>query len=69
MLQVAYGAFDGADLSGASFQDATFINADFRNASNIELADFAGAHGLETCAFDDNVSKKLVIQNAKASKK
>lgn len=63
--QAIYPAFDGADLTGASFKTVTFDNADFRNANNLLLADFAGARGLNSCAFDDASTRAEIMARAK----
>jgi len=51
--QVYSPAFEDADLTHASFKGVRFQHADFRRARNLDKANFEGAHGLETCFFDD----------------
>lgn len=63
-MQIVYPPFNGADLTGASFRNAQFRNADFRKAEGILEADFSGAQGLETCAFDDESVKAAVLRMA-----
>lgn len=60
--QTHYPPFWRADLQGASFVDATFKNADFREAIGILECDFAGAKGLDTAIFDDDEVKKSVLR-------
>lgn len=50
--QVYSPAFHGADLAGCSFRGARLSYADFREAKNVEKADFTDASGLDTCFFD-----------------
>ena len=64
-VQTHYPPFHTTDLKGASFEDATFENADFREALNLEHCDFRGARGLETCVFDDEDTKRHVLRAAK----
>lgn len=64
--RVHAGSFNDSDLAQASFKKCRFQWADFREAYNIETADFAGATGLETCAFDSEELKARVIAKAKA---
>ncbi len=61
--QTHYPPFSGADLTGVSFADATFKNADFREAENILSCDFKGATGLETCLFDDEEIRDAVFKS------
>lgn len=63
--KVARGVFEEVDLSNTSFKFCTFDKADFREAFNIESADFSGAEGLDTCVFDNDCLKKKIIQNSK----
>ncbi len=63
--KVARGVFEEVDLSNTSFKFCTFDKADFREAFNIEGADFSGAEGLDTCVFDNDGLKKKIIQNSK----
>lgn len=62
--KVARGVFAEVDLSNTSFKFCTFDKADFREAFNVEGADFSGAEGLDTCVFDDDDLKKKIIQNS-----
>lgn len=64
-VTVARGSFDQVDLSRTSFRFCNFERADFRNAVNIEEADFYGAEGLDTCVFDSDELKESIIQNSK----
>lgn len=66
--QTYYPPFFQADLEGTSFVDATFKNADFRDAINVLNCDFAGAKGLETCLFDDEKTKNAVLAMSKRAK-
>ena len=63
--QVHYPAFSGADLKGCSFRYAKLDHADFREAENILEANFAGAEGLETCFFNDEVREQILASAAK----
>ncbi|MEP2505467.1 MAG: pentapeptide repeat-containing protein [Paracoccaceae bacterium] len=63
--KVARSVFDEADLSNTSFRFCTFEQADFREAFNIEGADFSGAKGLDTCVFDNDDLKKKIIEKSK----
>lgn len=63
-LQNHYPAFHNAKLSGASFADVTFRNADFRQAEALLECNFGGAKGLETCLFDDERTKQAVLTMA-----
>ncbi len=56
--------FLDAKLDTTSFAKAHFKNADFREAEGILECDFTGAKGLETCLFDDENTKKLILQKA-----
>lgn len=56
--------FLNAKLHATSFAKAYFKNADFREADGILECDFTGAKGLETCLFDDEDTKILVLQKA-----
>ena len=66
--QKHYPPFDGADLKGASFEDAVFKNVDFRNATNILECNFVGAKGLKTGLFDNDELKDAVIELAQRKK-
>lgn len=57
--QTYWPPFEDADLAGASFRRAMLKNADFRNAKNVEFANFEDTKGLETCLFDEGVREKL----------
>lgn len=59
--QTYHPPFDNANLDGASFEDARFSNGDFRNAENILKCDFTGAKGLESCLFDNEETKRAVL--------
>ncbi|MCB1470696.1 MAG: pentapeptide repeat-containing protein, partial [Rhizobiaceae bacterium] len=50
--------FHSANLEGCSFKGARLRNVDFREAYNVDKADFAGASGLETCFFDQESSPR-----------
>lgn len=63
--QTYYPPFCEASLSTASFAEARFKNADFRQASGILQCDFEGAKGLETCLFDDEDTKEAVLGRAR----
>ncbi|MCC4296635.1 pentapeptide repeat-containing protein [Aurantimonas coralicida] len=52
-------AFEGADLRKTSFRGSRLDHADFRGAKNVTEADFTGAHGIETCFFDDGVREAI----------
>lgn len=60
--QTYYPPFSNADLKGASFADARFNNADFREAEGVLECDFTGAKGLGTCLFDDNEIRDAVLE-------
>ena len=60
----SYGPFYDADLSGVSFSNCVFKNADFRDAKNIEDADFSGATGLERANFDTTEIREAVLKSA-----
>lgn len=62
-------SFNDCDLAHVSFKNCRFHWADFRVADNIETADFSGATGLETCAFDSEELKALIITRAKGDAK
>ena len=68
-VQTYFSPFYEADLKGASFADADLKNADFRDTKNIIGADFSNATGLETCIFDSNEIRDIVLSGAKGSKK
>lgn len=62
--QTHYPPFCQANLRRASFEDATFTNADFRDADGILECNFKGAKGLETCLFDDETTREAVLRLA-----
>lgn len=62
--QTHYPPFSNANLESASFIDATFKNADFREADGLLECDFSGAKGLEDCLFDDEETKQAVLNKA-----
>ncbi|OYQ37483.1 hypothetical protein CHU95_01050 [Niveispirillum lacus] len=62
--QSVLAPFDRADLTGASFRDVQFVNADFRHVTNILDADFSGAIGLDRVEFDDDETKQHVIRQS-----
>lgn len=64
--QTYWPPFDGADLTGVSFEDVVFQNADFRDALNVQKCSFKGAKGLEECRFDDEEVKGRVLEAARA---
>ena len=59
-----WSPFGEAELMGASFEDAVFTNADFRQARDILSCNFSGAKRLETCLFDNDEIKGEVIKLA-----
>ena len=63
--QTHYPPFSNANLKRASFIDARFKNADFREAEGILACDFTGAKGLETCLFDNEKIRDAVLSQAK----
>lgn len=65
MTRTHHGSFNDADLAHASFKKCRFHWADFREAYNIETADFSGATGLETCEFDNEELKARIVARAK----
>lgn len=65
MARTHHDSFNDTDLAHASFKKCRFHWADFREAYNIETADFAAATGLETCAFDNEELKQRIIAKAK----
>ncbi|TYB86043.1 pentapeptide repeat-containing protein [Oceaniovalibus sp. ACAM 378] len=65
MARTHYASFNDTDLAHATFKKCQFHWADFREAYNIETADFAAATGLETCAFDSEELKQRIIAKAK----
>ena len=58
------GPFDMANLSGASFRDVVFRNADFRGADSLRECEFSGASGLETCVFDSAEEKAWTVRTS-----
>jgi uncharacterized protein YjbI with pentapeptide repeats len=60
-LQTHYPPFHDAELTGASFKDCVFKNADFRGALGLDDCDFTGAKGLEHGIFDDEDVKAQVL--------
>ncbi len=64
-IRVAVGHFERVDLARTSFRYCSFERADFRESENIEAADFTGAQGLESCAFDNEGLKETIIQKSK----
>ena len=62
-----FASFNDTHLKRASFRKCQFHHADFREAFNVEEADFAGAKGLETCVFDTEEMKTRIIAKAKKS--
>lgn len=58
--------FDGVDLTGVSFDDVVFKNADFRDALNVQKGSFKGAQGLDECVFDNEKVKGQVLEAARA---
>ncbi|MDE0150821.1 MAG: pentapeptide repeat-containing protein [Rhodospirillaceae bacterium] len=64
--QTYWPPFDGVDLSGVSFQDVCFTNADFRDALNVQGCSFSGAEGLAECLFDNDEIKKRAQEAAKS---
>ena len=69
MARTRSGSFNDTDLANVSFKKCRFQWADFREAFNIEAAIFSGATGLETCAFDSEELKTLIITRAKGEAK
>jgi len=67
MARTHHGSFNDADLADASFKECRFHWADFRGAYNIEAAEFIGATGLETCAFDSDELKTRLMAEAKGA--
>ena len=67
-VRVHVGSFTDCDLADVSFRNCKFHGADFREANNLERADFAGATGLETCVFDSEELKAVMIAKAKSDK-
>ena len=65
MARTHHGSFNDADLANVSFKKCQFHWADFRGAYNIEAAEFIGATGLETCAFDSAELKARLMAQAK----
>lgn len=65
MARTHHGSFNDADLAHTSFKKCRFHWADFRGAYNIEAAEFIGATGLETCAFDSDELKTRLMARAK----
>ena len=63
--KVVADRFNEANLAYASFKGCNFKHADFRNAYCIELADFRGARGLDSCLFDDDETKQKVLANSR----
>lgn len=63
-IQTQYSPFYNTDLDGVSFRYVHFENADFRDALNIDKADFTNARGLDTCIFDRSALKNDVLRNA-----
>ena len=55
------------NLKGASFEDVTFRNADFRDAVNIGDCTFTGAKGLDECLFDNEGVKEQILRKASSS--
>lgn len=51
--------FSHATLTGVSFADVQFEDADFRESINILSCDFEGAKDLNTCVFDPGVREQL----------
>ena len=64
-MQVAFGPFHGADLTGASFRGARLENADFRGAEGVASIDFFRAAGVEDAFFDDLQMKAVALQSAR----
>jgi uncharacterized protein YjbI with pentapeptide repeats len=67
--QIAYGPFDQANLTGTSFANVFFENADFRNAEGLLTADFTGARGLENARFDSEDVKGAILKMARTTPK
>ena len=65
MARTYYGSFNDTDLADVSFKKCRFHWADFREAYNVERAEFVGAKGLETCAFDSEELKEKIIAKTK----
>jgi uncharacterized protein YjbI with pentapeptide repeats len=65
--QTYYPPFHDANLSGASFADVRFRNADFRATEGLLECNFRGARGLETCLFDDDEAKAAVLAMARST--
>ena len=65
MARMHADSFNEADLANASFKKCQFHWADFREAYNVKKADFSGAIGLETCVFDSEELKALIIAKSK----
>ncbi|GAB5461019.1 MAG: hypothetical protein HoeaKO_11100 [Hoeflea alexandrii] len=68
-VRIHYAGFNDADLANTSFKKCSFLNAHFREAFNLETADFSGASGLETCWFDSDELKAQIIAKASEPKK
>ncbi len=67
-VRTYHGPFDMSDLSGASFEDVMFQNADFRGADNLRECQFSGASGLEECVFDREEDKEWAMRAAARTK-
>ncbi|MDO6729584.1 pentapeptide repeat-containing protein [Marinovum sp. 2_MG-2023] len=61
--KVVTSRFNETNLAHASFKGCSFKNADFRDAFNIEQADFRGAKGLDDCLFDEAIKEKVIAQS------
>ena len=46
-----------------AFAGANLKHADFRQAENVEKADFTGVRGLQTCFFDEDVRNKILARH------
>jgi len=68
LLQEVFTGFMDTDISQISFRRCKLKNADFRGCSGVEQADFHHAQGLESCKFDTDELKELVIKKAAKKK-
>ena len=59
--------FGGTDLTGVSFEEVEFRNADFREAYNLRECQFAGSSGLEEALFDSDEDKDWALRSARTT--
>ncbi|PRZ46869.1 pentapeptide repeat-containing protein [Tritonibacter scottomollicae] len=66
-VQSHYGAFYNVELKDVSFKDAWLENVDFRDALDVEKADFSGARGVDSCLFSGDAIRRAVLNSSQVA--